>query len=976
MPTSRIPLRFGEGLDRESGIQVVEPNTFHDLRNCFLHSGKVIVRNGFSAAGAGEFEEVDFLLNGLGMRGEQLGIVVGWNATEETCYVYRCAPDLSTVDLIGEWENDKGWGDTVPRVILAEVYGRVFMAHDEPSVGQRAATIYYDATAGDLTFLFSTWADGTAGESAGESNPESVSPPPGEDRIRFRGVARHLSYLCGWGFGDAIEPRPELLRISLPDDPTTFDPNHYFICGDRDDAVIGGRSVGGEPGVFKVWKRQEAYDLLGSSRRNFALFLADSSFGLVAGRATVDIGNGTVIAWSEEGPRLWAGRGASQSLEVPLGLDEWEPDDLPAEGEEEYAYGLFIPRERVAWFVFNRRVYALTVRNPHPSRWRWSYQQLPWDTYGGMTFFEGELASTAPTGYPAYNLTEGESASFTNPTVPGGTFADVSWRNFNQDGDETVEVWLQEVVPGSGEASEAGGVYSGATDFSEFSVGSGIPAGITRWGESGEDPTTHAIANDASEGNYFSMDGHSQFSTFGQWGYGLDSLAAAAPSSDFGETLARVWIEDPAQASKKIIGGAMNIVGELTGDFECWVGTIQMKSGDFESQIIQQNAGGGGNLGTGGDLQEAEQVGVWVWIRAQALEDGSGNVNYKVKAWYGSLDDEPAGWDAETDGQTDSPGVHANTGEAVGWAMPGNSSTAEQRIAFLAFTTDPTTTATPSEVSTEEGEWFLAGSFPVSTLVQQTERVTGLTSGTQYNVALRYRRGLTYNAGAEDDSDPSAWPSISQGTFTTTLDNPTISSAVWARTGGAAEGITLTIEPDPDNSDSDVNIYRRASTESEATLLTTLSAPHADPLEHEDTTIDGEKIYYYSVTHDNGTSESPFSDETRVWSGPADKPVRTYLNEFVEGYTVGFTLDAVNDVEVHDTYDDAGGTATTFSLRDTEEDAAVSDEISVTLLANVDAEDGASFAAKLRVKETAFTVDDYGEFSTAFPVNVEGSEFE
>lgn len=410
-PRNRIPIAFGAGLDRESGAGVVQPGSFADLRNCHLHEGKVVLRGGFTAAGVGEFAKVDILLAGQTLRTQALGIVVGWSTTEETCYIYRVEPDLSVVQLLGEWENDQGWGSEIPRVIMASVYGRVFIAHDQPTITDRAPTVFYDSTGGAvLKTLTSDWADGTPGESAGES-AESTDP---ENFIRFRGVVRHLSYLFGWGFGTAIEPRPELVRVSLPDDPTTFELNNYFIAGDRQDDVIACGPVGGFPGLLKVWKRQETYDITGTGRASFGVSLADPRYGLIASRAWVQIGD-QAVAWSEEGPRLWSARGESSSLEIPLGLDDWEPSDLVDEGEEAYAFAHYVPRERAAWFHFNRRVYALTTRVR--GRWRWSYHELPFNSYGGFTLFEGEGELDAPAGFPEYVDPEGGTIEEPAPEV-------------------------------------------------------------------------------------------------------------------------------------------------------------------------------------------------------------------------------------------------------------------------------------------------------------------------------------------------------------------------------------------------------------------------------------------------------------------------------------------------------------------------------------------------------------------------------
>jgi hypothetical protein len=290
----------------------------------------------------------------------------------------------------------------VPRVIMTEVFGRVFMAHDQSLVTRRAPTLYYDPLTGAalLNVLTATFA-GTSTESVAESG-ESAESVVVANAIRFRGVVRHLAYLVGWGFGTATEVRPEMVRISMPGDPTTFDENHYWIAGDRRDPVLacGPTGVlGGEGAILNVWKGLETHAIFGYDRATFGIRLIDPRHGIVASRAWVNI-EGFAVAWAEEGPRVWQGLGPSESLEIPLALDAWEPDDLVAEGEVADAYAFYVPRRRVAWWVFGRRVYAVTARIQ--GRWRWSYQTLGFASYGAMTLFEPTEEQLAPTGFPEY----------------------------------------------------------------------------------------------------------------------------------------------------------------------------------------------------------------------------------------------------------------------------------------------------------------------------------------------------------------------------------------------------------------------------------------------------------------------------------------------------------------------------------------------------------------------------------------------
>lgn len=966
-PRNRTPMHFGEGLDRESGLMVTTPTSFQDLRNVLLHEGRILLRDGFTATANGNFQEVDQLLAGEPLRSQALGIVVGYNSTTRRVYIYRCSPDLSIVELVGEWEHDLsgGWGNETPVVHMAEVYGRVFMAHDAPFVSRRAPTIYYDPAAGgdNLEHLTATWA-GTAGggaESAesGESaeSAESISVV---GAIRFRGVVRHLAYLVGWGFGTASEIRPELVRISLPGDPTTFEQNHYFIAGDRNNAVLACGAAGAAPdqsgGILNVWKRTETHAIYGYDRRTFGIRQIDARYGIIAGRAWVNV-DGTAVAWSEEGPRAWTGLAASRDLETPLALNDWEPEDLVDETETKFAYAFFVPRVRQAWFVFGQRVYALTARIP--GRWRWSYHTLGFPTYGGMVFFASTEGSFAPPGYPSCDS-----------LTPAGTYIDIDVGNHNQVGDELIEVYLKEVVAGSGEIETSGDYARGLTDFSEFAVASGVPTGITASGLDNSDaPDTFAIANDVSEGNYFSMSGQSAFnaqSIFTIDAFDGDWWTGGSDPEQI-EMLARVWIGPTTRSNHYAIGVGFLGDGSLASQIDMTVAIILKQSGPtLLTQAHGLTNGSSGSHGAAQPMADTEDLGSWAWLRFRFDNVGGGNPwNWKAKLWHGALADEPVAWELDQNGSF----IGNIAGQRIGWMMtqaitPGVDQD-EQRIAFLSWTNDwtnfPLQTETP-----DEGTWVLADTVPVSALSSQTIRLTGLSEGTTYQVALRYRRGLLYNAGAEDTDNPQNWPSISRCSTTTVIDPPTVNSATWSRIDASTEQIEVDITPLAGSESSDIEIWRAPElgngSPGTPSLIDTVSGPHVGNIQYQDQTISGETAYYYyAVTA--AAVDSPLSNSVRAWAGPAAVPVFSYFFFGSNNYTVGFTTDDPTlETELWDNMNDAAAPSfpalEPMSLEATV--AATLTEIERTTSFNE--LDDFEWLYKLRHKLTSFTVDDYGEF--------------
>ena len=245
------------------------------------------------------------------------------------------------------------------------------------------------------------------------------------------------------------------------------------------------------------------------------------------------------------------------------------------------------------------------------------------------------------------------------------------------------------------------GADVGFTDFSEFAVQGTLPAGITAFGIcGGESPTTEEIKNDPSEGNYFSMDGHNVQS----WGYGYDAFDALL---SYGELLARVWIN--VVATRRGIGPAINLsglIGQPCGspDFDGEGGGVFLRAGvDIESAGSQNNDGSGSVPINGADFQETFQNGAWAWQRVRISDAGGGNNAWEITTWYGALLDEPAALDG-----SNASAARLVTGAvpgALGWMMTQfGSPGAEQRIAYLSFTSDPTQIGPPEPATGMENE--------------------------------------------------------------------------------------------------------------------------------------------------------------------------------------------------------------------------------------------------------------------------------
>ncbi|KKL57496.1 hypothetical protein LCGC14_2234810, partial [marine sediment metagenome] len=152
----------------------------------------------------------------------------------------------------------------------------------------------------------------------------------GDAPVYFRGVTRHLNYVIGWGFGTATEQsRPEIVRVSLPGQPTVWSPDHFIIAGVRDDPVLLCESLGTIPSPLAVFKETETYQIFGYDRRTFGIRRIDDIYGIAAARLAVTV-NGICYFWSLEGPRATDGSNPSRDLAWPLDLDAPAPATLVA----------------------------------------------------------------------------------------------------------------------------------------------------------------------------------------------------------------------------------------------------------------------------------------------------------------------------------------------------------------------------------------------------------------------------------------------------------------------------------------------------------------------------------------------------------------------------------------------------------------------------------------------------------------------
>ncbi|MGD9631350.1 MAG: hypothetical protein AB7V18_19095 [Pyrinomonadaceae bacterium] len=238
----------------------------------------------------------------------------------------------------------------------------------------------------------------------------------------------------------------------------------------------------------------------------------------------------------------------------------------------------------------------------------------------------------------------------------------------------------------SGVAEQINGKWVGFTDFTEFALqGPGaLPAGLTLRGNAFPNaPNSFSVVADVTVGRYFAMAGQDT----SHWGISYDVFDGLVTQGEF---LSRTWIATNL-GNRRVIGPAM-MSTDAPAAHDLFGGHVFKRSNvDFEAEVGFYLNGGGDSAG-GADMRAAEQAGVWVWTRWQRLPGNPGtSEGVLIKCWYGDYDTEPAGWEFMNANFT--PNI-ANLNR-LGWGFNAVGNADEQRIAFFAFSEDPSVSIVP-----------------------------------------------------------------------------------------------------------------------------------------------------------------------------------------------------------------------------------------------------------------------------------------
>lgn len=417
MPRERLPLVFGTGLDRYSGAAVVEPASMRDLRNVDLRVGRAALRNALVASL--DFAPDDTILATHAIHSQGIGAAVTYNSATREVNLWLMANDGSVRSFVALLWTFPAGAD-VPVVIVDDSYDKLFIAHDEPFYANRMQTMVYDPSAGTTSGLVADLDnDGTSGA------------------VKFRGVKKRLSYMMGWGHGTEAAgqgDRPEIIRTSLPADPLTWVPEHYFVAGQRNEPILACDSAGN---VLAVRKANESYRLVGFSRTNFGIEPMDTEYGAIASRLSVTVNNRNYF-WSLDGPRSSLD-GASVDLALPLDVTGAVPDAKAVATDPRYGFAFYVPRTRQIWFVFGAWAYVLSLGTPEPA---WSYHEFGSTLMCGGVLYSEDAVTLGTLAYPFVSL-DFDAERYTAGDADHNDLVVKFTPQGPLSGDEVAEVWLR-----------------------------------------------------------------------------------------------------------------------------------------------------------------------------------------------------------------------------------------------------------------------------------------------------------------------------------------------------------------------------------------------------------------------------------------------------------------------------------------------------------------------------------------------------
>lgn len=462
MPRTRVPIPLGAGVDRATGAAVVDARTLAEGRNLIAREASLGLRPGMTGTGLPVYDPAEAtnvasdIVCTLSMLSTRDVLQVTYDRSTRKVLVWRLNPNGPTKQFVTTWGTLNA-NALFPVIVATESYGKMFFAHAEPTVAYRLSTGYYTPNATDATVGSWTTLQADLDSSGAASD------------VKFYTLCSWGPYLTGAGWGtDAVGDRPEVVRISVGADPTTFKPETYFLCGARGERV---EALGAMADGLLCANTTRRHTIYGSSPDDFGARLTDPSFGCTSARALVVVG-GNAYAWSAQGPRLIeSALTPSVDLAIPLDIFGAIPGDsstsvdsmwsdiwadiwgdiwagtststaAPASGPDRLRFAAYDPEARVLYYVAPdpendaTTTFAWVASLRSPGSIRWTDAVFGRCLLSAGVYYTGKVIPPPATGYAAST-----GAADDGVVVSAKRRVTVTWTNTSNLGDETVELW-------------------------------------------------------------------------------------------------------------------------------------------------------------------------------------------------------------------------------------------------------------------------------------------------------------------------------------------------------------------------------------------------------------------------------------------------------------------------------------------------------------------------------------------------------
>ena len=435
MPRQRLPITFGQGLDRATGAGARDARSLYNGRDVVAREAGLELRAGLQGSGLIALDWGTDVVAQASVEATLDILQVVYDRTSRDLRIYRVNPvSPSTRQNVGTWGTLHA-NALFPIITMAEAGGKVLFAHAEPTLAHRLVSKYW--TPGALDTDAGTLAN-ASGDLDGDGTPAD---------IKFFGVARYREYLIGWGWGTetsaATQDRVEIVRHTKPDDVSVWRPGDYFICGPKTSRILACGAVSNGLVCASLY---EAYTVTGTDPQTWGVQISDPSHGVVSPRAMATI-NGVLYRWAPSGPRVTRdATSPSEDLALTLDLNEAVPDDWPARGPSREVFTAYDADQRALYFVHPdltsgsaTTTFAVILSLRLTQALRFTVARLLRRVACAGRYLAGKI--TPPPGVAYASATAAvDDGWFSSPL---GRRLTISWTNNSALGNETVEVWLK-----------------------------------------------------------------------------------------------------------------------------------------------------------------------------------------------------------------------------------------------------------------------------------------------------------------------------------------------------------------------------------------------------------------------------------------------------------------------------------------------------------------------------------------------------